>query len=691
MPGFNYFSVDIVPVAQATGTGTTTPAQAPAEAEGSSMTFVFIGIAVVLFIALLLVAVRSFRPAAGAGDAPRRQGPDDASRPTRDLLADRDEVDEQSEITDDDSLAAVKKKKRERVKKSYAEARKELQARKADAVTQEQQRKNQDGEDALDDAEAPEAPADAADVAPEGADEAAAPSDAEAAEDTAEDAGEEPAEAASAEGGADAAPAAVAETDPPPAAAGELGFLDEINAGWEDLDAGDLSMSLAGIEAAAAPAEAASAPAETDETPEGTAPAAEEAQTVESRESEAAVAAAEVVEEPAAEASEEPAADVAEEPATAAAEEPAADVAEEPAADVAAEPAAEVAEEPAADVAEEPAADVAEEPVTEGADAAPAETAVEPVAAEGTADLGPAPKALSAGLEKTRGGFVSRLGSLFNRKAEIDADLLDELEEVLYTSDMGPKSVEALLNRVRTELDAAEISDPATVWRFIREETERILSQRQRSLEVPADTRPFVVLVVGVNGVGKTTTIGKLAQRFTDAGHKTLMVAGDTFRAAATEQLEEWGERTGLAVHTGEDKEDPASVVFSGVQRAADEGFDVVLCDTAGRLTNKKNLMKELEKIGRVASKACDGAPHETLLVLDANTGMMAVHQARMFQEVVDISGIVLTKLDGTAKGGVILGISEELQVPVQYIGIGEGVYDLRPFDAKEFVDALFM
>ena len=281
--------------------------------------------------------------------------------------------------------------------------------------------------------------------------------------------------------------------------------------------------------------------------------------------------------------------------------------------------------------------------------------------------------------------------SLFSRTREIDEELLDDLEEVLYTADMGPQSVEALLNRVRTELDGAEISDPSRVWGFIREEIEKILSARQREQELAPSDGPRVILVVGVNGVGKTTTIGKLAMRYNDAGHKSLMVAGDTFRAAAKEQLEEWGERTGLAVHTGKDQEDPASVVFSGVERAVNEGFDIVLCDTAGRLTNKKNLMNELEKIGRVAGKACSGAPHETLLVLDANTGMMAVHQARTFQEVVDVTGIVLTKLDGTAKGGVIIGISEELQVPVRYIGIGEGVYDLRPFDAKEFVDALFI
>ena len=683
MPDLNLFSIDIAPVAQATGTGTTVPTDAPAEVEGSSMTFVVIGIAVVLFIALLLVAIRSFRPASTAADAPRRTGPDDVARPTRGLLADRDVVEEQSEITADDSLSSVKKKKRERVKKSYAEARKELQARKADTVTQEQQRKIQEAPTGSEEegvataggADAPTVESGDAAATQDGDSEAGEDSDSvdqavAAGSEADEDADKAPEPEAVAEAQS-AAPDAEDAKDSAPA----LGFLDEINAGWEDLDDGELSLSLAGLEAEAAV-----------QIPEAAEVSPPEQESVDADGDDAQVDVAQTEEGPVGEGrADQVLADEGQQGDSRADDEAPAE--EAPAEDSKADV---LAGEAAGEAQREPAAQ--EEATEEVASAAtPVAAAEEPEVNETAEPPGKQAKALSAGLEKTRGGFVSRLGSLFKRKNEIDSELLDELEEVLYTSDMGPKSVEALLARVQTELDAAEISDPARVWQFIRDETHQILSARQRSLEIPDGVRPFVVLVVGVNGVGKTTTIGKLAMRFTDAGHKTLMVAGDTFRAAATEQLEEWGERTGLAVHTGDDKEDPASVVFSGIQRAADEGFDVVLCDTAGRLTNKKNLMKELEKIGRVAAKACEGAPHETLLVLDANTGMMAVHQARMFQEVVDISGIVLTKLDGTAKGGVILGISEELQVPVQYIGIGEGVYDLRPFDAKEFVDALFM
>ncbi len=300
-------------------------------------------------------------------------------------------------------------------------------------------------------------------------------------------------------------------------------------------------------------------------------------------------------------------------------------------------------------------------------------------------------KSLQDGLQKTRGGFVDRLSSLFKGRTQIDDDLMEDIEEVLYTSDIGPKTVAMILDRVQSEIDKAEAGDSSRVWSFVRQTTEELLTANERPLVIDTTKKPFVILVVGVNGVGKTTTIGKLATRYRDQGHKVLLAAGDTFRAAATEQLEAWGTRAGMDVHVGQDGGDPASVVFGGIERGQKEGFDVVICDTAGRLTNKKNLMIELEKINRVAGKALDGAPHETLLVLDANTGMMAIQQAKMFQKVVDISGIVLTKLDGTAKGGVIIGISQELSVPVQFIGIGEGVYDLREFHARDFVDALFM
>jgi fused signal recognition particle receptor len=300
------------------------------------------------------------------------------------------------------------------------------------------------------------------------------------------------------------------------------------------------------------------------------------------------------------------------------------------------------------------------------------------------------PKALRDGLAKTRGGFIARIGSLLAKK-QIDKALIDQLEEILFTADIGGKTSAKLFEAVRASLSRDELKDASAVWEVIRRESEKILAETQSQAGAidPSRAKPFVLLTLGVNGVGKTTTIGKLAAKW-GKGKKVLLAAGDTFRAAATEQLEIWGQRTGAPVVKGREGADPSSVIFDALKRAQAESYDVVICDTAGRLHTKDELMKELEKVRRVMKKAIPESPHETFLVLDATNGQNAIAQAATFKNVMDITGIVLTKLDGTAKGGVILGICDELKVPVRFIGIGEKVEDLREFDAKEFVQALY-
>ncbi len=355
------------------------------------------------------------------------------------------------------------------------------------------------------------------------------------------------------------------------------------------------------------------------------------------------------------------------------------------------EPEAEPEAEPdvdTSDVEEDESPDTDEEPDVEPESEPDAEVS-EPEEEPAKDPIVETETSLEDGLAKTRTGFIAKLGSLFS-KDTLDDDLVDEVEEVLFTADIGTTAAKDILHAIEERLDGDEKRDPAAVWAFVREYVEGILTARETKLDVESET-PFVILVVGVNGVGKTTTIGKLASRYTKQGKSVMMVAGDTFRAAAVEQLGVWGERTGIPVHQGEPEADPASVIFEGIERGVEEGADVIICDTAGRLHTKVNLLKELEKIGRVAGKVIETAPHETILVLDANTGQNAIQQAKMFSEAVEISGIVLTKLDGTAKGGVVLGICEELDAPIRFIGIGEGVNDLREFDAGEFVEALFM
>jgi len=297
--------------------------------------------------------------------------------------------------------------------------------------------------------------------------------------------------------------------------------------------------------------------------------------------------------------------------------------------------------------------------------------------------------ALVPGLEPTRSGWVKRLGQLFAGKKELDPTLLDEIEKVLLTADIGVRTSQKLLDELRESLDKKSIKDPAAVWGYLRRRSAEILTMDAPAVDF-ASAQPFVLLIIGVNGSGKTTTIGKLASKLQSQGKKVLLAAGDTFRAAATEQLEVWGTKVGAPVVRGKEGGDPSSVVFDSVKRARTEAIDVVIADTAGRLHTKKNLMEELQKVRRVAGKAMVGAPHETWLVIDATSGQNAIAQAQEFTKDMSVTGIVLTKLDGTAKGGVILGIADQLRIPVRYIGVGERVDDLREFDAEDFAAALF-
>jgi fused signal recognition particle receptor len=303
-------------------------------------------------------------------------------------------------------------------------------------------------------------------------------------------------------------------------------------------------------------------------------------------------------------------------------------------------------------------------------------------------------RTLAAGLEKTRGGFMARLQGLFGGARQVDESTLAEMEEILFTADIGVKTATSLLEHARERVKKRELDDPARLKAALRQEITRIVSLGRpdgasRELAV-GEARPWVIMVVGVNGSGKTTTVGKLAAKLGQSGLRVLLGAGDTFRAAAGEQLEVWADRVGAPVVRGKDGADPASVCFEAVKRGVDEKVDVVLLDTAGRLHTKVPLMEELKKVKRVVDKAMPGAPHDVLLVLDATNGQNAIAQARQFHEALGVTGIALTKLDGTAKGGVVIGISDELGIPVRYVGVGEKVADLRAFDPAEFVDALF-
>jgi fused signal recognition particle receptor len=295
---------------------------------------------------------------------------------------------------------------------------------------------------------------------------------------------------------------------------------------------------------------------------------------------------------------------------------------------------------------------------------------------------------LRKGLAASRGGFVAKLSALFQGKKEIDPAILQQVEEVMLASDVGPKTTQTILARLRESLDRNELHDADAVWASLRAEAVRILGIGGGPVRLAV--KPTVVLMVGVNGVGKTTTIGKLATRYKAAGKKVVLAAGDTFRAAAVQQLEIWGKRVESEVVRGKEGADPGAVAFDATNRAKDGGADILFIDTAGRLHTKAPLMDEIKKVRKTIAKAMDGAPHETFLVLDATTGQNALQQAALFKEALDLTGIILTKLDGTAKGGIVLGICDELGVPVRYVGLGERAEDLREFHAEEFVEALF-
>ncbi len=358
-------------------------------------------------------------------------------------------------------------------------------------------------------------------------------------------------------------------------------------------------------------------------------------------------------------------------------------------------PKAAAAESPKAVAAEppkakEPAQKAAEPPppppAAEKAEPAPkAQKAAAPTASSRKRDVDGLRKGLTKAREKE--GFFGRLKALFLGKKEIDPNLVDRIEEVLLSSDVGVKTTQLLLEDIRAGLARNELSDNDKVWDALRQRAAGILEIGGGGLAL--DARPTVVMVVGVNGVGKTTTIGKLATKLKAEGKTVVLAAGDTFRAAAVQQLEIWGKRVGCEVVSGKDGANPGAVIFDAIQRAKEINADVVLADTAGRLHTKTNLMEELTKVSRTMGKALQGAPHETLLVLDATNGQNAMSQAALFREALPLTGLVLTKLDGTAKGGIVLGICAEHGIPVRYIGIGERADDLRDFAPDEFVEAL--
>lgn len=293
------------------------------------------------------------------------------------------------------------------------------------------------------------------------------------------------------------------------------------------------------------------------------------------------------------------------------------------------------------------------------------------------------------GLAKTRSSLVGRMDELLGSHGRLDEEFLEEMEELLITADFGMQTTQDLVQALAGRLKEIDPNEPAQLHEVLGEEIRARLKTGPSEWPVP-ESGPLVIMVVGVNGVGKTTTIGKLAKQFSDQGKKVVLGAGDTFRAAAAEQLEVWGERSGAEVIRHTEGSDPGAVAFDAAKAAVARNADVLILDTAGRLHTKVNLMEELKKVRRVIDREIPGAPHETLLVLDATTGQNALIQARSFQEAVDVSGIALTKLDGTAKGGIVVAISSQLELPVRLIGIGEGVSDLRHFDADVFVAALF-
>jgi len=297
---------------------------------------------------------------------------------------------------------------------------------------------------------------------------------------------------------------------------------------------------------------------------------------------------------------------------------------------------------------------------------------------------------IRSGLSKTRSGFTDGLASLLLGKKEIDDDLMDDLETQLIMADVGVEATTEIIKRLTARVSRKELKDSDALYEALIDELQDMLAVSQKPLVIDSSKKPYVILMVGINGVGKTTTIGKLAKQFQKRGKSVMLAAGDTFRAAAVEQLQVWGERNNVPVvaqHTGADS---ASVLFDALQAAQARKVDVLIADTAGRLHNKDNLMQELEKVVRVMQKLDPSAPHEVMLVLDAGTGQNAINQTKHFLQSVGVTGLTLTKLDGTAKGGIIFALAKQFGLPVRYIGVGEGIDDLRPFNADEFTRALF-
>jgi fused signal recognition particle receptor len=366
------------------------------------------------------------------------------------------------------------------------------------------------------------------------------------------------------------------------------------------------------------------------------------------------------------------------------------------------EPAVEPHEDRAVDALDE-GGTVQEDPIetiAAAVESGPTESEIEPELAAGvTTDLEvPIPaeqrkgrffKRLKERLKKTREQFANRVDRLVSGKKTIDQELLDDLEEVLITSDLGVRTTQLLLRKIAEKIDRQELKDPNKLRDQLREEIRNILTVEGPPWD-PRTAHPFVIMVIGVNGVGKTTTIGKLAHQLKQEGLDVMLVAGDTFRAAAIEQLTLWGDRVSVPVVRQKSGSDPSAVAFDALDAAVARNADVVILDTAGRMHTKVNLMEELKKVQRTINKKMELAPHEVLLILDSTTGQNALSQARLFKEGIGITGLVLTKLDGTAKGGIIVSICDELKVPVRYIGIGEDLEDLRPFDPEEFTNALF-
>lgn len=303
-------------------------------------------------------------------------------------------------------------------------------------------------------------------------------------------------------------------------------------------------------------------------------------------------------------------------------------------------------------------------------------------------------ESLDKGLEKTKDSFFSKIGKAIAGKSTVDDDVLDNLEEILVTSDVGVETTLKIIERIQARVARDKYMSTSELDRILREEVAELLSENNSSdlddFEIPEGKKPYVIMVVGVNGVGKTTTIGKLSAQFKKKGKKVVLGAADTFRAAAVDQLKLWGQRVGVPVVAKGMNTDPSAVAFDAVKEGVDQNADIVIVDTAGRLHTKVNLMNELSKIKRVMEKVIPDAPHEVMLVLDGSTGQNAVIQAREFTKATEVTSLAITKLDGTAKGGVVIGISDEFKIPVKYIGVGEKVDDLQIFNKMEFVDSLF-